>query len=67
MEADDVLPGMLPGYPIDYEAITTFANALGDMNPLYNDPGYAGKKTRYSGIIAPPTYVTADGLPEPLR
>ncbi len=37
-------------------SIRYFAQAVGDMNPLYWDEEYA-KKTRYGGIIAPPTFV----------
>lgn len=37
-------------------SIRLFAQAVGDMNPLYYDEGYA-RRTRYGGIIAPPTFV----------
>ncbi len=37
-------------------AIKKFALAVGDLNPLYIDEEYA-KKSRYGGIIAPPTFV----------
>ena len=36
--------------------IRSFAQAQGDMNPLYYDEEYASG-TRYGGIIAPPTLV----------
>ena len=36
--------------------IKRFALAVGDTNPLYRDEGYA-KKSRYRGIIAPPTMI----------
>lgn len=36
--------------------IRAFAQAQGDMNPLYFDENYASE-TRYGGIIAPPTLV----------
>jgi acyl dehydratase len=36
--------------------IRYFAQAIGDMNPLYFDEAYA-RGTRYAGIIAPPTFV----------
>ena len=36
--------------------IRRFAVAVGDPNPLYRDEEYA-KKTRYGGIIAPPTMI----------
>ncbi|MDO8670410.1 MAG: MaoC family dehydratase N-terminal domain-containing protein [Dehalococcoidia bacterium] len=40
---------------IEKGAIRKFADALGDTNPLYHDEEYA-KKTKYGGIIAPPTF-----------
>ena len=36
--------------------IHKFAVAVGDTNPLYYDEEFA-KKTRYGGIIAPPTLI----------
>ena len=41
--------------PVDRGAIRRLAEALMDENPLYTDEEYA-KKTRYGGIIAPPTF-----------
>jgi acyl dehydratase len=41
--------------------IRKFAQAIGDDNPLYWDEEYA-KKSRYGGIIAPPTFVTTLGF-----
>ena len=38
--------------------IKSFAQAIDDDNPLWQDEEYA-KKTRYGGIIAPPTFPTA--------
>lgn len=37
-------------------AILKFAGGIGDPNPLWSDPEYA-KKTRYHGIVAPPSWV----------
>ena len=39
-------------------AILKFAGGIGDPNPLWSDPGYAGK-TRYSGIVAPLSWVVS--------
>ena len=36
--------------------IKRFADALGDANPLFHDET-AARKSRYGGIIAPPTFV----------
>ncbi len=36
--------------------IRLFAQAIGDPNPLFNDEQNA-RKTRFGGMIAPPTYV----------
>jgi acyl dehydratase len=36
--------------------IKRFAEAMGDPNPLWQDQEYAGK-SRYRGIIAPPTFL----------
>jgi acyl dehydratase len=41
--------------------IRKFAEAIGDDNPLHHDEEYA-KKSRYGGIIAPPTFVTTLGF-----
>ncbi|RJP70047.1 MAG: MaoC family dehydratase [Candidatus Abyssobacteria bacterium SURF_17] len=41
--------------------IRRFAQAIGDDNPLYYDEEYA-KKSRYGGIIAPPTFPTVFGF-----
>ena len=37
-------------------AMLKFANGIGDTNPLWSDTEYA-KKTRYGGIVAPPSWV----------
>jgi len=41
--------------------IRRFAQAIGDDNPLYYDEDYA-RKSRYGGIIAPPTFPTVFGF-----
>ena len=41
--------------------IRKFAEAIGDDNPLYHDEEYAGK-SRFGGIIAPPTFATTFGF-----
>jgi acyl dehydratase len=41
-------------------SIRRFAVAIGDDNPLYLDEEYA-KKSKYGGIIAPPTFVCETG------
>ena len=41
--------------------IRRFAQAIGDDNPLYRDEEYA-EKSRYGGIIAPPTFATTFGF-----
>ena len=43
---------------INSDAIRHWALGIGDDNPLWLDPDYAGK-TRYRGIIAPPTILYA--------
>ncbi len=40
---------------IEAGAIRRFAQAIGDPNPLFNDPAKA-RKTRLGGMIAPPTF-----------
>lgn len=42
-------------YEIERGAIKKFALAIEDPNPLYTDEAFA-KKTRYGGIITPPTF-----------
>ena len=41
--------------------IRRFARAIGDENPLYHDEEYA-RKSRYGGIVAPPTFPTVFGF-----
>jgi acyl dehydratase len=38
------------------DGIRHFVNGIGDLNPLFRDEEYA-KKTKYRGIIAPPSYL----------
>lgn len=41
---------------IEKGAIKKFARAIDDPNPLWQDEAYA-KKTKWGGIIAPPTFI----------
>ena len=41
---------------VEIGAIKTFAEAIGDSNPIYSD-ARAALKTRYAGLIAPPTFL----------
>jgi acyl dehydratase len=43
-------------YDVERGAILKFAQAIGDTNPLFNDEA-AARKTRYGGLIAPPTFL----------
>ena len=43
-------------WDIEKGAIRKLAEAIGDPNPLWQDEEYA-KKTKYGGIIAPPTFL----------
>lgn len=45
---------------IERGAIRRFAQAIGDPNPLFNDEA-AARKTRFGGIIAPPTFCRSLG------
>jgi len=44
--------------------IRRFAEAIGDPNPLYTDEKHA-RRSRYGGIIAPPTFLRAVLAPQP--
>ena len=45
--------------------IRYFAQAIGDMNPLFSDEEY-GKATRWGSVIAPPTFLfTCEGIGAP--
>ena len=43
-------------HEVESGAIIKFAKAIGDPNPLFNDME-AARKTRYGGLIAPPTFL----------
>jgi len=47
--------GSLENSLVTEDLIRHFADASGDRNPLWRDPEYA-RKTRWGGIIAPPTF-----------
>lgn len=55
---------------VERGAVKKFAEAIGDLHPIYVDEEY-GKNSRYQGNIAPPTfprvfdYGTIDGLKLP--
>lgn len=50
---------------IERGAIRRFAQAIGDPNPLFNDEA-AARRTRFGGMIAPPTFCRSLGgeIPE---
>ena len=50
-------------YEIEKGMIRRFVLAIDDPNLLWQDEGYAGK-SRYGGIIAPPTFVLTIGFDE---
>ena len=41
---------------VTYEAINRYVNGIGDINPLYRDPEYAGKSA-YGALLAPPNWL----------
>ena len=41
-------------FHVERGKIREFADAIGDMNPIYRDPDYAAKSP-FGGVIAPPT------------
>ena len=43
-------------HEVEKGAIIKFAQAIGDDNPLFTDE-QAARKTRYGGLIAPPTFL----------
>src|SRR5260370_41619468 len=47
---------------VERGAIRRFAEAIGDPNPLFNDEKSA-RKTRFGGMIAPPTFCRSLGAP----
>jgi acyl dehydratase len=46
---------------VERGAIRRFAEAIGDPNPLFNDEA-AARRTRFGGMIAPPTFGEFRGL-----
>ena len=58
------VPQPIPTPPHNYEVtrdnVRHFAFGYGDDNPLYCDPAYAAK-TRWGGVIAPPTFMYTMG------
>ena len=42
-------------FKVEEGAIQRYAQAIGDPNPLYNDPDFAGK-TKYGRLLAPPGF-----------
>jgi acyl dehydratase len=50
-------------YDIEKGAILKFAQAIEDSNPIFNDEA-AARRTRYGGIIAPPTFLRS-AIPAP--
>jgi acyl dehydratase len=42
-------------FKVEEGAIQRYAQAIGDPNPLYNDPDYASR-TRYGRLLAPPGF-----------
>jgi len=45
---------------VERGAIRRFAEAIGDPNPLFNDEA-AARRSRYGGMIAPPTFCRSLG------
>ncbi len=54
----------VPRFPIDESHIVQFARAVGDPNPIYNDPTFAAT-TIVGAIVAPPTFMMASDHFEP--
>ncbi len=52
-----------PGFPIaDWVNIRRFTGAIGDSNPLYEDPNYGATTYNYT-MLAPPTFVISMRVP----
>lgn len=51
-------------YEVERGAIRRFAEAIGDSSAVYNDESGA-RKTRFGGMIAPPTFCRSLGSPIP--
>jgi len=43
-------------FKVEEGAIQRYAQAIGDPNPLYNDPDFASK-TKYGRLLAPPGFI----------
>ncbi len=48
------------------DAFRHFAHGFGDDNPLHCDSAY-GAATRWRSVIAPPTFISTMGVPDPSR
>ncbi len=48
-------------FEIERGAIRRFAEAIDDPNPLFNDE-QAARRTRFGGMIAPPTFMRSLGI-----
>jgi len=48
-------------YEIEKGMVRRFVQAIGDPNPLWQDEDYA-RKSRYGGIVAPPTFILTVGF-----
>lgn len=59
MPIQDLIGKEIPTFemPIERGKIREFAAAIEDDNPIYYDLEYA-KKTKFGGILAPPTFTT---------
>jgi acyl dehydratase len=55
-------PAAPHNYQVTWDGVRHFANGYGDSNPLWCDPEY-GEKTRWGGLIAPPTFLYTMGEP----
>jgi len=51
-------------FPVEFSHIMMFARAVGDDNPIYNDPAHA-KTSEAGAVIAPPTFVQASAQFDP--
>ena len=51
-------------YEVEKGHIRRFAEAIGDGNPVFSDEP-AARKTRFGGLIAPPTFYRSMGSPIP--
>ena len=47
---------------VERGAIRRFAEAIGDDNPLFRDPGFA-RRHGYANVVAPPTFPTSFRAP----